>query len=237
MPESHAPVSARWSGFQSRRFLRLFLLLLAIFVLTPLLLRYRLLYLAISVLFLYGLYVSLSAAGFPPRWRRFLAALWLLDVALLLWARFAGDPGTELVLFAASRATALLLLVACVTGTLRYVLVSPRVTLDTIFAAIVAYQLAALAFAVLYHLIVAFAPHSFAFPQNVPGDEREGLMVQLIYFSFVTIATLGYGDIVPRAPLTQMIASVEATLGQFYIAVVIAWLVSVYAAARSARTP
>jgi voltage-gated potassium channel Kch len=39
--------------------------------------------------------------------------------------------------------------------------------------------------------------------------------VQLIYFSFVTIATLGYGDIVPRTPLTQMIATIEATLRRF----------------------
>src|SRR5262249_17894003 len=58
------------------------------------------------------------------------------------------------------------------------------------------------------------------------ADRRE---VQLIYFSFVTIATLGFGDISPRLPLAQMLVVLEAVLGQFYVAVVIAWLVSVYA--------
>jgi voltage-gated potassium channel len=46
----------------------------------------------------------------------------------------------------------------------------------------------------------------------------------------VTIATLGYGDITPRLPLAQMLAVLEAVIGQFYVAVVIAWLVSAYAA-------
>lgn len=230
MSDSSASVFPRQPGDQHWRFLWLFLLLLAIFLLTPLLLRYRLLQFALSVLFLFGLYVSFSAAGFPPRWRRLLATLWVLDVALLLWSRGTGDPEMAIVLFTAARVAALLLLVACVTGTLRYVLASPRVTLDTIFAAIVAYQLAALAFAVLYHLIATSAPHSFALPPDAPGEEHESLLVRMIYFSFVTIATLGYGDIVPHTPLTQMIATVEATLGQFYIAVVIAWLVGLHAA-------
>ena len=54
----------------------------------------------------------------------------------------------------------------------------------------------------------------------------------LSYFSFVTIATLGYGDIVPRLPVTQMLAILEAVIGQFYMAVVVAWLVSVLAVRR-----
>jgi hypothetical protein len=228
-----AAVLALRSRFESWRFALLFAFLLAIFLLTPLILRYRLLHVILSLLFLNGLYVSLSAGGFPVRWRWLLIGVWVLDAALFLWARAADDAGTALALFTWSRAAAMILLAASVTGTLRYVLRSPRITADTIFAAVVAFQLLALAFAVLYHAIAAIAPHSFAFSQGAPGDEHEGLLVQLIYFSFVTIATLGYGDIVPRAPLTQMIATVEATLGQFYIAVVIAWLVSVYAAQRS----
>lgn len=237
MPDSFRFPPSLQSLAKAWRFPLLFAFLVSVLLVTPLLLEYRLLYVALSLLFLNGLYVSLLAAGFAPPWRRFLAAVWVLDTALLYGAHAAADPGTELWLFALSRAAALLLLAACVTGTLRYVLRSPRVTADTIFAAIVAYQLAALAFAALYHVIAVFAPQSFAFSQGAPAGGREDAMVQLIYFSFVTIATLGYGDIVPVTPLTQMIASVEATLGQFYIAVVIAWLVSVYAAERRNRNP
>jgi hypothetical protein len=234
MPDISVPADSLQSRFKSWRFLLLFGFLLAIFLLSPLILRSRLLYAVLSLLFLNGLYVSLSAAGFAPRWRWFFIAIWFLGAVLMLWAQAAGDTGTGLVLFTASRATAFVLLVACVTGTMRYVLRSARITVDTIFAAIVAFQLTALAFAVLYHAIVAIEPESFAFSQGTPGDQNEGMLLQLIYFSFVTIATLGYGDIVPTMPLTQMIATVEATFGQFYIAVVIAWLVSVYAARHTA---
>jgi predicted nucleic-acid-binding Zn-ribbon protein len=60
------------------------------------------------------------------------------------------------------------------------------------------------------------------------AGNSESLKVQLNYFSFVTIATLGYGDIVPKLPTTQMLAILEAVIGQFYMAVVIAWLVGTY---------
>jgi voltage-gated potassium channel len=50
---------------------------------------------------------------------------------------------------------------------------------------------------------------------------------QTMYFSFVTITGLGYGDITPLAP-ARMIAAIEAMVGQFYIAVLIARLVSLH---------
>jgi voltage-gated potassium channel Kch len=50
-----------------------------------------------------------------------------------------------------------------------------------------------------------------------------------VYFSFVTIATLGYGDIVPASDVAGGIAVVEAVIGQFYLVVLVARLVSLYA--------
>lgn len=47
------------------------------------------------------------------------------------------------------------------------------------------------------------------------------------YFSFVTLSTLGYGDILPMTPLTRILACLEAICGQFYLAVLVAGLVSV----------
>jgi voltage-gated potassium channel len=127
------------------------------------------------------------------------------------------------------------LLGGCVAATLDYVLRGAEISVDRIFAAIVAYMLAGLGFAAAYQAMVAVAPESFTLPSTsgAAGD-GEQIEVQLIYFSFVTIATLGYGDIAPRLPLAQMLAVVEAVTGQFYIAVVIAWLVSAYATHRRA---
>jgi hypothetical protein len=52
----------------------------------------------------------------------------------------------------------------------------------------------------------------------------------LTYFSFVTLTTVGYGDISPVSPAARTLAWVEAVTGQFYLAVIVAGLVSVLAA-------
>ena len=49
---------------------------------------------------------------------------------------------------------------------------------------------------------------------------------QMVYFSFVTMSTLGYGDITPRSPVAQTFAWMQSVAGQFYIAVLVAWMVS-----------
>jgi hypothetical protein len=73
------------------------------------------------------------------------------------------------------------------------------------------------------------APASFHFPEAVTTTENAAVDLQTTYFSFVTIATLGYGDITPHLPFSQMLVVCEAMFGQFYVAVVLAWLVSMYA--------
>jgi voltage-gated potassium channel Kch len=55
-----------------------------------------------------------------------------------------------------------------------------------------------------------------------------------MYFSFVTLATLGYGDIVPQTGLLRGVAVVEAVTGQLYIAVLVASLMSSYTQGRGA---
>jgi voltage-gated potassium channel len=49
-----------------------------------------------------------------------------------------------------------------------------------------------------------------------------------VYFSFVTLATLGYGDITPKTEFAQRLAITEAMVGQFYGSLVVAYLLSVY---------
>ena len=49
-----------------------------------------------------------------------------------------------------------------------------------------------------------------------------------LYFSLVTLTTLGYGDVVPKTQISGMLAGIEAVIGQLYIAVVIARIVAVY---------
>ena len=64
----------------------------------------------------------------------------------------------------------------------------------------------------------------------VPGEGSQShfSLVAAIYYSFVTLATLGYGDIVPRSEVVRGLAIMEAVAGQLYLAVLIARLVSLY---------
>ncbi len=51
-----------------------------------------------------------------------------------------------------------------------------------------------------------------------------------VYFSFVTLTTLGYGDITPTTPLTQSLVILEAIFGQIYLIIQVSWLVGLYVA-------
>ena len=222
-------------AWRKRGFVQLFVLTVLVLLLIPLQLRFRVLGFILILLYLNAVAVCLTAAGYRRLRAPFLAG-WVLVLALKLVP--VPDPHVATWFYVASRILVLTLLGGCVIAVLAYVLRSAVVSADKIFAAIVAYMLAALGFAAAYQAIVAVAPESFAVP-HVPGagDPAELLEFRLIYFSFVTIATLGYGDITPRLPLAQMLSVLEAMVGQFYVAVVIAWLVSMYVAHRVRRAP
>ena len=216
-------------AWRSLRFLQLFVFTVLALLLIPLQVRFRALWLVLSTLYLNAVLVSLTVSGRGMRMRWALLAVWVLGVALRIAP--VAEPGLATLLYVTSRILAIVLLGGCLAAALEYVLHGAEVTLDRIFAAIVAYMLAGLAFADVYEIVFALAPESFVLPVTTSGaNQLERVEIQLVYFSFVTLATLGYGDITPRLPLAQMLAVLEAIFGQFYVAVVIAWLVSGYAA-------
>lgn len=211
------------------RFVQLFIFLLLVILMAPLLDRTPLLSALLSVFFLNILIVCLSFVGFDVRRRWPLIMLWLLGPLLDRAALQIENPAAAMLYHIASDMANAALLITCIFLILRYVLKSHEVTPDTIFGALVAYFLIAFTFSSLYQAVAIFNPSSFSIPAAAVGGHGVSLKNQLNYFSFVTIATLGYGDIVPRLPVTQTLAILEAVIGQFYVAGLIAWLVSVYA--------
>jgi hypothetical protein len=103
------------------------------------------------------------------------------------------------------------------------------VTVDTIYGALCVYLLIGTTWAVGYNFLESLQPGSFLVnPALSPdGTLRFG---ELLYFSFVTITTLGYGDITPLIPATRSLASLEAVTGVLYTAVLVARLVGSYSA-------
>ena len=230
---SHAVQPLSWLHWGTWRFLQLLIFMIAVLLLNPLKSTYPLLMVITQLLLLNGTMVSLSAAGFAPRMRHILLATWLVCVVLDATSRMVGDPAIATNYGLASHLLAMFVLLGCVIATLRYVLLSRQVTTDSICAAIVAYLFIGLAFSSAYYCLITLDAHSFSIPSDMPVASSAELETSMLYYSYVTLATLGYGDIAPRLPLSQMLAVIEAIIGQFYIAVVIAWLMSVYAADRS----
>jgi voltage-gated potassium channel len=107
---------------------------------------------------------------------------------------------------------------------LAIMLQSDEVTPAVIYAAILSYLLAALMWAFLYTFLELVDPTSF----NIAVSQPEGYLSEFQYYSFVTITTLGYGDITPMTHAAKSFSVLEAVVGQLYVVVVIAWLVGNY---------
>jgi hypothetical protein len=209
-------------GWRGLRFLQLCVFVMALLFLLPLLVKYRLAAVVAQVLILNGILVAVSATRRSVT-RRLLIAAWMINILVQAVAVFR--PSGALSLVAEAAGTAIILL--SVWAILAYVFRDREITVDTFFAAITAYLFLAIAFGRVYGIAEVAAPGSFGLR---PGVDRG---IELLYFSFVTIATLGYGDVLPLRPGVQMLAVLEAVVGQFYVAVIIAWLVSVHAGRRS----
>jgi hypothetical protein len=110
-------------------------------------------------------------------------------------------------------------------GALRFAMRAESVDAEHLYAALSAYLLAGIFCALLYWVLEQVRPGTFA----APGDFSR---MSAIYFSFVTLATLGYGDIVPRTDVARGVAIVEGVGGQLFLAVMVARLVSLYARGR-----
>lgn len=131
---------------------------------------------------------------------------WISDASELVWVLIAG--------FAAVAA-------------LRFALGSTAVDAEHIAAALSTYLLAGLLFAALYMLVEGLLPGSLVGAETA---ETGGLTLPTaIYFSYVTLATLGYGDIVPREGVARGLAVVEALGAQLYLTVMVARLVGLHA--------
>jgi len=100
-----------------------------------------------------------------------------------------------------------------------------KMTADRVAGAISVYLLLGLLWAMVYGIAAMLAPGSFSGP-GVLGPDQSSTVRDLIYFSFVTLTTLGYGDISPVASGARTLAWMEAVFGQLYLAVTIARMVS-----------
>ena len=127
---------------------------------------------------------------------------------------------------------AIAVVVLVIASLLRFVMAAPAVNMEVLCAGISAYLLLAVAWTFGYWLVTELVPDAFAFNASIKG-EMSIKGVDGLYFSLVTLSTLGYGDISPVSKVARMLAGMEAITGPLYLAVLIARLVALRAVPRS----
>lgn len=150
--------------------------------------------------------LGLALLGVGVQW----VALWVESVATL---ELAGS------VFALS-------LLISISGVLRYVLKRGPITADKLHGALAGYILLAFAWAFLYALIEISSAGSYG-----PGRldfAQPGTFFKLIYFSFTTLTTTGFGDVLPLTNHARSLVMIEEFSGVFYVGVLIARLAGVY---------
>ena len=206
------------------RHLTLLLSILLLFIVSPLVVELRH---GVLILNIVGATVLLAASyAISERKRLFHVAVILSAISIIATSLLLAYPKTWAVLI--SHASIVVLVAFFIVTILDAVLRAGRITADRIFAAICVYMLIGYAWTFAYAILEELKPGSFTVPPETVRNDYVGRVMQLRYFSFVTLATVGYGDIVPRAPAARTMAMLEAITGQFYLVALIGRLVGLH---------
>lgn len=124
---------------------------------------------------------------------------------------------------------ALIFLLVCTISILYLVIVRARVTIETLRGAICVYFMVGYIFTLIYVLLEMLHPGSFQITHSHPSAFlHSAYLADMVYFSFITLLAIGYGDITPLTSISQNFVILEGIIGQFYLAILVARLVAVY---------
>lgn len=208
-----------------RRFLFLLMLLLTLIVVVPFIGDYLGFRIVVDI-FATGIFI-VAMYALAEKKRQFIIAVFLVVPTIVtLWLDHFTGGNWALV---ASRICEVLFFGFAIVIIVNFIRRQNDVNYEIIFAAVVVYLLMAMLWADLYRLLEVLSPGSFA----MPGGEIQNDRILFLYFSLVTITTLGYGDMTPITDRAAGLASVEAITGQIYLVVIVAWLVGMHVSKQS----
>src|SRR6516164_1846811 len=218
-------------AYSARRFGLLLVILVALLAGPPVLLGFGLSaawFDGLTALLLVAVILSLC---FERRQRLFALLLGIPTVLLSVGGHALPGEASAPVLLAGHLCEVLFLLGASVL-IVKSLFSARTLKFDSILGAVCGYLFLGLGWAVLYSMIEGFRPGSIQISPKLitDGEQARPLPHVLTYYSFVTLTTVGYGDISPVSPATRTLAWMEAITGQFYLAVIVAGLVSLLAA-------
>ena len=151
---------------------------------------------------------------------------WILAIIMLLslWLKYYISYE---VFATASMIVGALFTLLVTSQTLQFIMRSKTVTPEVVYAAMLVYFLMAQLWAMVYTFLDRINPASF----NLPQGQGDFLLFE--YYSFVTLTTLGFGDITPLTKVAKAFSVLEAVVGQLYLVVVVAWFVGMLVARRA----
>ena len=211
-----------------RKFLALLVSLLLLVVVYPILrdlVETRLLFDTLVTL----LFAAALVAVFRGRGNRFLALVLGTPTLVGLWSGYVLPGLPRVPLIVAFHLCGALFFSFVVVTILRSVSREKEVTADAVYGAFCGYLLVGLIFGHLFCVLETLAPGSFRASEPLPAafPDEDRLHFLLTYFSFITLTTVGYGDVTPASRGARGLAVVEAIVGQFYIAVLMAQLIGI----------
>ena len=212
--------AAFWQAYARHRYAILFYILLFMLVALPIADTLGLPPIALKLLV-----AGCLLAAVMPNATRGSRYTFLAAILLLIAVRFITERDDVPVDFGPVLALYGLTGLLATAGTLRFVIRSPIVDSETVCAALSTYLLAGVFFGVIYTAIEYMQPGSFSGPD-------EFTQASAVYYSFVTLATLGYGDFLPRSELARGVATFEVIGGQLYLAVMVARLIGAFGPAK-----
>jgi len=113
----------------------------------------------------------------------------------------------------------------------RFLFETEEISMDMVFATLCLYMYIGLIWMFIYVIGEVSRPGSFSFPTELPADPKgyvNSLLNNFSYFSFVTLSTLGYGDVTPLTRFARAWSILEAVIGQLYLAVMVARVIGLY---------
>jgi hypothetical protein len=148
---------------------------------------------------------------------------------LFTWLAHAVPPAGYRLMIVAAHLTGILFFLLAVFSILRAILAGPTLKMDSILGSIAGYLMLGMAWGIAYSLVHLLAPQSFQVGDQFtafiePGRARVPVFM---YYSFITLTTVGYGDMTPVSDAARTLSWLEAITGQFYLAVIVAGIVSV----------
>lgn len=154
------------------------------------------------------------------------SACFAVPALILQWINLAFYSETLMLLFLFLSIIFIFITTASI---IKQVVINARVRLETLKGVVCAYFMVAFGFSFAYFFVSLLLPHSFHFSNLNPELlSYSHLLSEMMYFSFVTLLCIGYGDVIAIRDVGQTLTILEGIIGQFYIAILVSRLVAVY---------